>query len=80
MKPGPGVLRRVRAIIAESETRQQRELALRVRQVIQDFDARRRTDLATIQQGFGQIQGATAIEAQQHRDVMNYLRLVAQQK
>jgi putative zinc finger protein len=74
------VLRRVRDMVDQSETRQQRELVLRVRQVLQDVEARRRTDLAAIQQGFGQLQGATAMEAAQHRDVMNYLRLVSQQK
>jgi hypothetical protein len=74
------LLRRVRDMVGQSETRQQRELVLRVRQVLQDVEARRRTDLATIQQGFGQLQGATAMEAAQHRDVMNYLRLVSQQK
>jgi hypothetical protein len=72
--------RRVSDMVDQSETRQQRELALRIRQVLQDVEARRRTDLVAIQQGFGQLQGATAMEAAQHRDVMNYLKLVSQQK
>src|SRR5688572_28027052 len=49
---GPGqpneaaVLARVRALLDESEQRQQRELALRVTQVMRDFDTQRRADLA----------------------------------
>ena len=74
------MLRRVRDMVGESETRQQRELVLRIRQVLQDVEARRRTDLVAIQQGFGQIQGATAMEAAQRREMVNYLRLVSQQK
>jgi hypothetical protein len=72
--------RRVSDMVGQSETRQTRELALRIRQVLQDVDARRRTDLVAIQQGFGQLQGATAMEAAQHRDVMNYLKLVSQKQ
>jgi hypothetical protein len=72
--------RRVSDMVGQSETRQTRELALRIRQVLQDVEARRRTDLVAIQQGFGQLQGATAMEAAQHRDVMNYLKLVSQKQ
>lgn len=51
------VLRRVRALLTDSETRQNRELALRIRQLATEINAQRRVDLATIQQG---LQGATA--------------------
>ena len=47
------VLRRVRALIEESERRQQRELALRVAQVMRDVDAQRRADLVKIDQSLG---------------------------
>ena len=45
------ILREVRKIIAESETKQQRELALRVTQVVRDVDAARAGDLARVEQG-----------------------------
>lgn len=63
------VLRRVRALLTDSETRQDRQLALRIRQLATEFDARRRVDLATIQQG---LQGATAAEAATHRQLWEY--------
>ena len=49
-RPRPGspwirVLRRVRALIDESERRQQRELALRVGEVVRDVNAQRQADL-----------------------------------
>jgi hypothetical protein len=73
------VLRRVRELLAQSETRQNRELALRIRQLATEFDAQRRVDLATIQQG---LQGATAAEAATHRqlwDLTQGLYRVSQQ-
>lgn len=52
------VLRRVRDMIAES----QGETLRRVSDVFIEFDRQRRTDLALLQQGFGQYQGATTAE------------------
>lgn len=70
----PQLLQRVRELIEQSETRQRRELALRVAQVVRDFDAQRRTDLVRIQQGLGQIEGSTAAD----RQLLNYLVRVSQ--
>jgi hypothetical protein len=73
------VLRRVRELLSQSETRQNRELALRIRQLAAEFDAQRRVDLATIQQG---LQGATAAEAATRRqlwDLTQGLYRVSQQ-
>jgi hypothetical protein len=74
------LLRAVRRIIAESEARQQRELALRVTQVIRDFDATRAGDLARVEQGLRQIQGLTDAELIRHRDTLNHLLRVTQQR
>jgi len=74
------LLRAVRGIIAESERRQQRELALRVTQVIRDFDATRAGDLARVEQGLRQIQGLTDAELIQHRNTLNHLLRVTQQR
>ena len=73
------LLARVRALIDESEQRQQRELALRTAQVVRDFDSQRRVDLAQIQQSFGQIEGLTGAEVREQRQMLNYLMRVSQQ-
>jgi len=64
------VLRRVRELLADSETRQNRELALRIRQLATEMDARRRVDLMTIQQG---LQGASGAAAVANRELWNYV-------
>lgn len=74
------LLREVSALLDESERRQQRELALRLAQVVQDFDAQRRADLVRINQGFGQIEGLTSQEATRQREVLNYLMRTSLQK
>jgi anti-sigma factor RsiW len=73
------VLARVRALLDESEQRQQRELALRVTQVMRDVDTQRRVDLAQIQGNFRQIEGVTGAQVREQQEVMNYLRRVSQQ-
>jgi hypothetical protein len=70
------VLRRVRTMIGESETRQQRELALRLAQVLRDFDRQRQTDLVRIQYGFGQLERSSAAD----REMVNHLVRVSSQQ
>jgi hypothetical protein len=53
------LLQRVRAMIDQSEQRQQRELALRLSQVSREVDTQHQADLLRIQQDFGQQQEAT---------------------
>lgn len=74
------MLRQVRKLIEESERRQQRELALRLTQVVQDFDAQRRADLVRIEQGFGQLEGITGEEAARQRALLNYLVRTSQRQ
>ena len=71
-------LQQVRALIAESEQRQQRELTLRTAEVIRDFDTQRRGDLARIQQTFGRLEGDTGAEVEQQRRMLDYLLRVSQ--
>jgi len=73
------LLARVRALIDESEQRQQRELALRTAQIVRDFDSQRRVDLEQIQRNFGQIEGLTGAEVREQRQMLNYLMRVSQQ-
>jgi hypothetical protein len=73
------VLRQVREMVNQSESRQRRELALQLTQVIRDFDAQRQADLVRVQQGLQQVQGLTDAELTTHRQTLNYLVRVAQQ-
>jgi anti-sigma factor RsiW len=70
----------VRALIDESEQRQQRELALRTLQLFRDFDSQRKIDLAAIERNFGQIEGLTGAEVREQREMLNYLMRVSQQQ
>lgn len=72
------LLARVRALIDESEQRQQRELAVRMAQIIRDVDSQRRVDLEQIQRNFGQIEGLTGAEVREQRQMLNYLMRVSQ--
>jgi hypothetical protein len=74
------VLQRVRALLTESEQRQQREMSIRLAQVLRDVDMQRRMDLARIEDTFGQMQGVTGAELLQQREVINYLRRVSSQR
>lgn len=72
------VLNRVKALIDQSESRQQRELALRVAQVVNDFDTQRRADLLRVEQNFGELEGQTGAEVAQQRELLNSLVKVSQ--
>lgn len=74
------LLQRLRQLIDDSERRQQRELALRVAQVVREFEAQRRGDLARIEQGFGRLEGVTGQEALRQRELLNYLVRVSQRQ
>ena len=74
------LLAQVRALIDESEQRQQRELALRTQQMFRDFDSQRRLDLARIENNFGQIEGLTGAQAREQQEMLNYLLRVSQQR
>jgi hypothetical protein len=71
------LLRRVREIVGQSETRQQQELTLRVNALAREVDRQRRVDLAVMRDGLA---GATGAAAARDTQMMNYLRLVAQQR
>jgi hypothetical protein len=74
------ILRRVRELVAQSESRQLQELALRISQVMRDVDAQRVADLTRIQQGFGRIDAMTTAEAAAHRDLANYILTSSKQQ
>lgn len=74
------LLRRVRALIEQSEQKQQRELAMRLADVVRDVDIQRRADQVRVQQTFGQLEGQTGVAVRQNRELLNYLVRVSQQR
>jgi hypothetical protein len=76
--PDPNIVRRVQALLDESERKQQRELALRVAQIVRDVDAQRRADLVKIERSLGQVQDNTGVEVMRQRELLNYLVRVSQ--
>lgn len=73
-------LARVRDLIDASESRQQRDMALRLAQVVRDFDAQRRADLVRVADGLGLVEGRTGAEVARQRDMLNYLMRVSSQR
>jgi hypothetical protein len=72
------IVRRVRALIAESERRQQRELALRIAGVVNDVNVGRAADLARIRQTLGAFENTTGAElVKQRQQMVNYLSQVS---
>lgn len=71
-------LRQVRDIVAQSEARYERELALRMMQLVKDQDLQRRTDLVRIQQGLGRLEAYTGAEVAQQREMLNRFVRVSQ--
>ena len=71
---------RVRQLIEASETRQQRELALRLTQFMRDTEPQRRADMARVADGLGVLEGRTGAAVAQQREMMNYLVRVSQKQ
>jgi hypothetical protein len=72
------LLRQVRELINQAESRQRLALAQGIMQVINDFERQRRTDLAMFEQGNYQHQRLTNAELQQTRDmVQQFIRSAA---
>jgi len=71
---------RVQELIDASETRQQREMAVRIAQVTRDFDTQRRTDLTRVVDGMGALEGRTGAAVAQQRELLNYLVRVSQKQ
>ena len=71
---GPEALRRVRALVDESERRQQRELALRLGEAMREVNAQRQEDLVRIDRNIGAMQSNTGREMlRQRSEMLNYV-------
>jgi hypothetical protein len=62
-------VQRVRELLGQSETRQQRMLAARLADITHDFDAKRRTDMVAVDQAFVRMQNTSGAEVRQWRDL-----------
>jgi hypothetical protein len=72
----PDVTRRVRALVEESEKRQQRELALRIAELLRDVNAQRQADLVKIDRTLGVVQNNVGIEVMKNRQQLNQMDLL----
>ena len=67
---------RVRALVAESEKRQQRELALRIAELLRDVNVQRQADMVKIDRTLGVVQNSVGIEVMKNRQQMNQMDLI----
>jgi len=70
------VTRRVRALVEDSEKRQQRELALRIAGLLRDVNAQRQSDLVKIDRTLGVVQNSVGIEVMKNRQQLNQMDLL----
>jgi hypothetical protein len=73
-------LDRVRALITESESRQNHEMSLRLAQVVRDVDTQRRGDMVRMSDGLGVVEGRAVSAAAQQRQMIDYLMRVSSQR
>jgi hypothetical protein len=72
------VTRRVRALVEESEKRQQRELALRVAEVLRDVNVQRQADLAKVNRALGAVENNLGVEVLKTRQQVNLMYRASQ--
>jgi hypothetical protein len=76
------ILKKVEALVAQSEERQRREFTLRSVEMARDFEAQRRIDMATVRETVGQFQGVAGTEIRQQREAIdrinNFIRVSQQ--
>jgi hypothetical protein len=73
-------VRRVRAILDGSKVVTERDLAVRLAEVVRDVEVQRRADMVRVADGIGVIEGRTGAVVAQQRDIMNYLTRVSQRQ
>ncbi|PYR74577.1 MAG: hypothetical protein DMF86_18030 [Acidobacteria bacterium] len=74
------ILRRVRLLLAQSESRQRSELAVRVAQIMTDVSRQRQADLVQIANNLGRLEGLATRDRVQHQQVMDAVARLAQQR
>lgn len=73
---------RVREIVSQSEARQQRLVTARLTEIMREYDAQRRLDLATIGQGMTRLQNSNGAELKQTKDLLQryFVRTALEEK
>ena len=64
-------MKKVEALLSQSEERQRREFTLRSVEMARDFEAQRRVDMASVREAVGQFQGVTGTEIRQQREAID---------
>lgn len=76
------VMKKVEALLAQSEERQRRDFTIRSVELARDFEAQRRVDLASVRETLGPLQGVTGTELRQQREAIdrinNFIRVSQQ--
>jgi hypothetical protein len=78
--PDADLVRRVRALVDDSEKRQQRELALRIAEAMRDLSAQRRADLVNIDRMLGFVQNKVGVEVMKDRQRLDLLYRASQRQ
>jgi hypothetical protein len=77
------IMKKVEALLAQSEERQRREFTVRSVEMAREFETQRRVDLASVRETVGQFQGVAGTELRQQREAIdrinNYFIRVSQQ-
>ena len=74
------LMRRVKALVDDSERRQRNEIALQMGEAIRDLNSQRQADLRKIDQNLGMFQDRTGVEVLRNRQKLDYiLQRVSQQ-
>ncbi|HJZ75626.1 MAG TPA: hypothetical protein VKE51_28025 [Vicinamibacterales bacterium] len=71
-------IRRVRALVDESEKRQQRELALRLAELLRDVNVQRQADLAKVNRALGAVENNLGVEVLKTRQQVNLMYRASQ--
>src|SRR5262249_9764492 len=80
-EPAPDdAMKRMRALVADSERRQERELALRIAEVARDGPGQREADLVRIDRSLGVLQNSTGMEVMRQRQLLNSLAVRVSQR
>lgn len=74
------LVRRIRALIDESEKRQQNELALRLAEVLRDLNVQRQADLVKVDRALGTVTNKLGVQVLQNRQQMDYLIRTSQRQ
>ena len=74
------IVRRVRALVEESEKRQQRELALRLAEALRDVNMQRQADLVKVDRALGTVENKLGVQVLRNQQQMNNFIRISQKQ